>query len=104
MDTLFKFLTFEQFISPSLLFIMYYFGALLFPFLSWFLVRRFVDKYLSSVAEMGKQAVIKLLPLKQRLLFYAVFFVVLIMFELMWCMMIEFFMAYFQMHAALVLK
>jgi len=90
------FLLFKTFITPSLLLVFYYIGALLIPLLSWFTVKWLQKNYLSKISEH--------IHLNSKKLFYFLLFFILsfLCMELFWRMMFEFFIAYFDMHQALM--
>jgi hypothetical protein len=92
------FLTFKTFITPSLLVIVYTIGAILIPLLSYYLGRWLITRYFSAQKEQfytlttsGQRTVLLLMTLSCFLCM-----------EIMWRVMFEFFVAYFDMHEALV--
>jgi len=93
-----EFLTFKTFITPTLLIVFYYMGAILIPLLSYMVSRWLLSKYLQDVTNKAKAY----LTSKQRitLLLLSVFF--FLGMEIFWRMMFEFFIAYFDMHDALM--
>lgn len=93
------FLTFQTFITPTLLIIMYYIGALIIPLLSWYFVRWIKKVYLS---EKVKTSVVIHTTAKQRLIIFSIFFICFLCMEILWRVMFEFFIAYFDMHDALM--
>lgn len=96
------FLTFHTFITPALLIFMYYIGAILIPVISWYLSRWIKKVYFSEVPENVKIAVATHTTLKQRLFLFFVFFICFLCIEIFWRVMFEFFIAYFDMHDALM--
>ncbi|MDQ7085587.1 MAG: DUF4282 domain-containing protein [Sulfurovum sp.] len=88
------FLTFQTFISPLMLVIFYYIGAILIPLLLWF----FSHKKYESV----KNIVWKRLNFKHKTLFIFSFTMMILFMQLFWRMMFEFLIAYMQIHEALV--
>ncbi len=92
------FLTFQTFITPTLLLIMYYFGALLIPILTWYFTFWVKKAYLSDVSQNIKSRT----TTKQRLMLFMIFFITLLCMEIFWRVIFEFFIAYFDMHDALM--
>jgi len=92
------FLTFKTFITPTLLIVFYYMGAILIPLISYIVSKWLLSKYLKDVAKKAKTY----LSSKQSitLLLLSVFF--FLGMEVIWRMMFEFFIAYFDMHDALM--
>lgn len=88
------FLTFQTFITPSLLIVMYYIGAILISVFSWYLVNWFKTVYKK---ELENHTIIK-----QKAIAYTVFLIVFFCIEIFWRVMFEFFIAYFDMHNALM--
>lgn len=87
------FLTFKTFITPSLLLIFYYVGAILMPIVSWKTI-----KYLKKHSTIN----ISNLIFKRYFHISLGFFLLLLCMEIFWRMMFEFLIAYFNMHEALV--
>jgi hypothetical protein len=87
MQTFIDFLNFRFFISPYVLVICYYIGALGVPIGSW-LLALWIKR--------------KLTRTKDRILLYILFIVFFICMEVMWRMMFEFIIAYLQMREALM--
>jgi len=96
------FLTFNTFITPSLLILMYYVGAVLIPILSWYLAVWIHKNYLSEVSGLVKEEIKRRTTVKQRLYTIIVFVLCFLCMEIFWRMMFEFFIAYFDMHDALM--
>lgn len=96
------FLTFQTFITPTLLIFMYYIGALLIPLVSWYIARWIQKTYFTKIIKRLKEEVEAKTTDKQRLMVYAVFIVCLLCMEILWRVMFEFFIAYFDMHDALM--
>ena len=92
------FLTFQTFITPALLLITYYIGALVIPVLGWYFTFWVKKAYLSNVSQAIKD---RTTP-KQRLKVFMIFFITLLCMEVFWRVFIEFFIAYFDMHDALM--
>lgn len=89
------FLSFKTFISPSMLFIFYYLGAIVVPFLAYLLSKK-IYKYQKEII----QNTIALHYRLKILLFSIALFVFM---EILWRMMFEFLIAFLQMRDALVL-
>jgi hypothetical protein len=88
------FLTFQTFITPSLLIFLYYVGALLIPIFSWYLARWIKTVYKAEIETYT--------TFKQRLIVYSAFFISFFCMEILWRVMFEFFIAYFNMHDSLM--
>lgn len=88
------FLTFQTFITPALLMVMYYIGAVLIPVFSWYFVHWIKTVY--------KKELENNTTFKQRFIVYTAFFISFFSMEILWRMMFEFFIAYFDMHDALM--
>ena len=96
------FLTFQTFITPTLLIFMYYIGAVLIPIVSWYLARWIQKSYFSEVSNKSKEEITTKTTAKQRFLVYAAFILCFLCMEIFWRMIFEFFIAYFDMHDALM--
>ena len=98
------FLNFKIFISPYVLIISYYIGAIVVPVGSWFLASWIIRKYsiASDFYESGKETFKNITRTRDRMLLYALFILFFIFMEIMWRMMFEFLIAYFQMTDALM--
>ena len=104
MQTLIDFLNFQTFISPFLLKAMYAMGALgipVFSLLLSFWIRRKFD-FVGDAIEAGKEVIKAVSKPQSRILLIVIFILFFISMEIMWRMMFEFMVAYFQMHHALV--
>ena len=101
MDTLWGILSFRIFVTPSLLFIGYYSGALGIPLLAAYLLRfaRQRAPQLFEIAAAVGEASDRYVARWKVVLFFSILFLFM---ELAWRMMFEFVVAYFQMHAALM--
>ncbi len=88
------FFTFQTFITPSLLIFIYYIGAILIPLFSWYFIHWIKTIYKK---ELGTHSVFK-----QRTIIYSLFFTSFFFMEILWRVMFEFFIAYFDMHDALM--
>jgi len=103
MNVLIDFLSFKLFISPTLLIVMYYLGAVIVPILSWLLTQWLQHKVplFLGAKEIGNQQFVKRVKTKYRLMLWSTALLIFVMLEIMWRMMFELFIAYFQIHAAL---
>ena len=97
-----EFLTFETFITPALLIIIYYIGAIIIPIVSWYLVHWIKRVYFSKKDAKSKEYVEVEITSRQRFIVYTIFFISFLCMEIFWRMMFEFFIAYFDMHDALM--
>jgi len=88
------FLTFQTFITPSLLIFMYYIGALLILVFSGYFARWIKTVYKTEIETY--------ITFKKRFIGSAAFLICFFFMELLWRMMFEFFIAYFDMHDALM--
>ncbi len=96
------FLTFQTFITPALLIFMYYIGAILIPLASWYLARWVQRSYFSEVSNKIKKEITTKTTTKQRFIIYTAFILCFLCMEIFWRMIFEFFIAYFDMHDALM--
>ncbi len=96
------FLTFHTFITPTLLLYMYYIGAIVIPVVGWYLACWIKKVYFSEISEKIKTSVETHTTSQQRFLIYVVFFICFLCLEIFWRVMFEFFIAYFDMHDALM--
>lgn len=96
------FLTFQTFITPTLLIVMYYAGAILIPLVSWYLARWIQKSYFTEISKSIKEKVITKTTTKQRFIVYAAFIICFLCMEIFWRVIFEFFIAYFDMHDALM--
>lgn len=97
-----EFLTFETFITPTLLIFLYYFGAIVIPVVSWYFVHWIKKVYLSKKDIKNNASIEVHITLRQRIIVYVIFFISLLTMELLWRLIFEFFIAYFDMHDALM--
>ena len=88
------FLTFQTFITPSLLIFIYYVGAVLIPLFSWYLSRWIKMVYKTEIETYTR--------FKKRFIGYTAFLIFFFCMEILWRVMFEFFIAYFDMHDALM--
>jgi len=96
------FLTFQTFITPTLLIIMYYIGALLIPLVSWYITRWIQKSYFTEISNNIKEEFLTKTTSKQRFIVYAAFIISFLCIEILWRVMFEFCIAYFDMHDALM--
>ncbi len=96
------FLTFQTFITPTLLIVMYYIGALLIPIVSWYLARWIKRSYFSEVSGVIKEEIHTRTTSKQRFIVLLSFLLCFLCMEIFWRVLFEFFIAYFDMHNALM--
>ncbi|PKN69164.1 MAG: hypothetical protein CVU54_11695 [Deltaproteobacteria bacterium HGW-Deltaproteobacteria-12] len=98
------YLTFRSVISPHVLLACYYIGALGVPVGSWFFARRIKNKYLvvSDIYESSKTIIFSITKTKDRMLFYVLFAMLFFCMEIIWRMVFEFLIAYFQMRDVLL--
>ena len=96
------FLTFQTFITPTLLLLMYYVGAVLIPLLSWTLARWIKRSYFSELSGIVKEEIHSGTTSKQRFLLLLAFLLSFLAMEILWRVIFEFFIAYFDMHDALM--
>ena len=94
MQALIDFLTFESFISHYMLFIFYYIGAILVPFLVFFYTKKFY-KY-------PKKAVNVLVTKEYKVKLFVLFVSIFMFLEILWRMMFEFLIAFLQIRDALI--
>lgn len=92
------FLTFKRFITGDLLVLFYYIGAVFIPILLWtlrkYLARKFsLFKSLQSI----QQQVYASLSTKDRLIYIVLLLALVLSMEIIWRMMFEAMIAYFQM-------
>jgi len=92
------FLTFQTFITPSLLIFIYYIGAILIPYIGWYITKWIQRSYFSEISKNLKETI----TTKQRVIIYTIFILCFICMEIFWRIIFEFFIAYFNMHDALM--
>ena len=88
------FLTFQTFITPTLLIIMYYIGAVLIPIFSWF--------FLHWIKKVYKTEIETYSPFKKIFMGSTTFLICFFSIEILWRVIFEFFIAYFDIHDALM--
>ena len=95
MQELYNFLTFKSFISPYMLFIFYYIGAIAVPYLCFKYARKFYIYFRS-----GAQ---KIIPHEYRFEIFLLSVSMFLFLEILWRMMFEYLLAFLQIRDALVL-
>ena len=100
LDWFFDFLTFQTLITPSLLVVTYYLGAMLIAAIVFYLTRRFHRELVRKLRVDSGEAQVKPFLLRARAAAFAV--AAFLMGQIGWRMMFEFLLAYFQMHDALL--
>ena len=105
MQHLEDFLSFKYFISPYVLFVFYYMGALGIPIASWFFSIWLKKKYwlVSDVYASSKKILIKTTRTKYRVWFFLLVSFLFLWMEIIWRMLFEFLIAYLQIRDALLL-
>jgi len=96
------FLTFQTFITPTLLIIMYYIGAVLIPLFSWYLAKWIKTSYFSEISKNIKKEIQTRTTTMQRFIMYTAFIICFLCMEIFWRVIFEFLIAYFNMHDALM--
>lgn len=104
MQKFYDFLSFKFFISPIVLVVFYYIGALGVPVSSWIFTMWVKRKYwvASDIYESGKNVIVNITSKKDRVRFAIVFTLIFIFLEIIWRMIFEFLIAYLQMRDALI--
>ena len=95
MQELYDILSFKTFISPYMLYIFYYMGAVLVPLL--------MLKYSYKIYAFLEIDIKKIIPDEYKFKVYSVSILIFIFLEILWRMMFEFLIAYLQIRDALVL-
>ena len=92
------FLTFKSFITVELLILFYYIGAVAVPILLWMLRNYLAGKFslFQKLQSMQKQFYTTLSN-KDRLIYVVILFCIFLSMEILWRMMFETMIAYFQM-------
>jgi len=93
------FLTFKYFVTPDILIIAYYMGAILIPILMW-LSRHYLIGKFSFISQINdtRKAFFSTLSQRNKTLLILFFIFMFLMMELMWRMMFEAMIGYFHMH------
>jgi len=104
LQTLIDFLNFRIFISPYILLICYYLGAIGLPIMGWLFMLWIKRKFwvASKIYDKSKELSKEYIPLKIRISFFLLFLLFFISMEIVWRMMFEFLIAYLQMWDALM--
>ena len=99
MQALLDFLSFKRFIAADILICCYYVGAVLIPILLYAARRTLIEKVslVRSISEFLKNLSASLDP-KNRLYLTILFLMMFLAIEVMWRMMFEMMIGYFQMH------
>lgn len=96
MQELYNILSFKTFISPTMLFIFYYFGALLVPFISFI--------YTKKLYKSSKNILNIIIPLQYKIKFFLLFVGFFIFMEILWRMMFEYLFAFLQIRESLLVS
>jgi hypothetical protein len=94
MRTIFDFFTFTTLISPTLLVVVYFVGAIFIPFIGWNISVKIKNKPNTN------NLISNTNTLQSK--FIAILIIVFLFLEMLWRIMFEFLIAYFQMHDALL--
>lgn len=98
------FVIFKTFISPTMLVLFYYIGAIVMPIFIWF-TSRWIMKKISMMEEsyqIAKSMVWKSMSFKSRVIFIFLFIMIFFFMQIIWRMIFEFLIAYMQMREALI--
>jgi hypothetical protein len=98
-DWIRDFLAFQVYITPTVLLVVYYAGALLIPVLIYIIARRLQQRLARKDWKRVEDLATPWLSQRGRIIAYAA--ISLVLAELGWRMLFEFLIAYFQMHEAL---
>ncbi|WP_457608586.1 DUF4282 domain-containing protein [Nitratifractor sp.] len=104
MNTLMDFLSFRLFVTPSVLIVFYYLGAVVMPLLGWW-IGRSLYRRIRGEDELQREEEGTKPPLSDRAnrpVLITLFLFCFLCMELGWRMLFEFLIAYFQIHDALV--
>lgn len=98
-----EFLTFQTFITPTLLIVIYYFGAIVIPLVSYGIAKWIKSSYFNDASLHGlSNEIKKSISTKQRLVILLIALFCFLCMEIFWRVLFEFFIAYFDMHDALM--
>ncbi len=99
MQTFFDFLSFKHFIAADILIVCYYIGALLFP-LILYLSRKYIIQNISWINTFYSRFTTSMhaLSIQKKLLIILFFLLLFLSMEVVWRMMCEMMIGYFQMH------
>ena len=93
------FLTFQTFVSPDILILFYYIGAVIFPIVMWKARGYLVQKVpLFQTAQNRSKILFNALNTQDKIVVVITFITMFIGMELVWRMMFETVIAYFNMH------
>lgn len=93
------FLTFECFIAIPLLLLGYYLGAVLLPLVLWLSRHYLLDKFsLLNWIDQQRNLIFKQLSQRDRIIVIVLLFLMFVAMEIIWRMMFEAMIGYFQMH------
>ena len=92
------FLTFKTFLTPTLLLIIYYFGAIVIPVVSYSIAKWIKSSYFKK---QNSDIDIAMTP-KQKRIIISIALLCLLCMEVFWRVLFEFFIAYFDMHDVLM--
>ena len=103
-DGLIGVLTFQVFVTPAVLVVVYYLGALLGPWLTWWLVVHLRNNRISAsvVARAQAEEALRVPPYLVDWRAWRTGLLVLLALELGWRILFEFMIAFFDMHDALI--
>jgi hypothetical protein len=73
-------------------------GAILIPYIGWYITKWIQRSYFPEISKNLKETI----TTKQRVIIYATFILCFICMEIFWRIIFEFFIAYFNMHDALM--
>lgn len=105
MQTIVDFLNFKLMISPVMLLVLYYFGAIVLPIAAWLFARWLVQRFVvvANAFDQAHSQLKAILKPEHRVLMILLFVCAFLSAEIVWRMMFEFLIAYFQMRDALLL-
>ena len=98
------FLTFKTFISPTMLLLFYYIGAIVMPIFTWLACRWLMDRVImiKKSHRVSKHIAKRSMNLKYRLIFIFLFITIFLFMQIIWRMIFEFLIAYMQIRDVLV--
>ena len=92
------FLTFKTFLTPTLLLIVYYLGAIIIPVVSYSIAKWIKSSYLKK----QNSGIDIAMTAKEKRIIISITLLCFLCMELFWRVLFEFFIAYFDMHDALM--
>ena len=101
MQVIYDFLSFKSVISPSVLIIFYFLGAIVLPFATWFFTIWLRKKFF-LVDTLAEEVLKNQIVQKHSFRFKIMFLLMFVFMEIMWRIMFEFLISYFQMREALL--